>query len=99
MAKDFIFDDNNDLEILDGDFKTAESDQQEVEDILIARPGQVYQSPKIGIDINQYKNGSIDPQQLEQRIKLGLTADGFTVTQVEVNDKFEITIDAERKKQ
>ena len=54
MAKDFIFDDNNDLEILGGDFRVGESDQQEVEDLLLARPGQVYQSPKLGIDINQW---------------------------------------------
>lgn len=99
MAKDFLFNDDNDLTIVGGDFKFGESDQQEVEDILRARPGQVYQSPKIGIDINQWKNGSINPQQLQQQIKLGLKADGFTVTNVIVTDDFKITIDAERKKQ
>lgn len=97
--KDIITDSNNDLEIVNGDFKVDESDSQHVEHILIADKGQFRQHPLIGVGINRQMNGSINPQEIRQTIKLQLESDGYNVRKIDIDpsDEMKIDIDAERK--
>lgn len=97
--KDLKTDENNDLIILNGDFKIDDSDSQHVEHILIANKGQFRQFPLIGMGIGRSLNGSINSQSLRQQIKIQLESDGFNVRQIQIdpNDELKIDIDAERK--
>lgn len=97
--KDLKTDENNDLIILNGDFKIDDSDSQHVEHILIADKGQFRQFPLIGMGIGRSLNGSINSQSLRQQIKIQLESDGFNVRQIQIdpNDELKIDIDAERK--
>lgn len=98
--KDMITDQSNDLEFVNGDIRINESDSQHVEHIMIADKGQFRQFPLIGVGIKRQLNGSFNPQEVKQNIKLQLESDGYNVRQVVIEptiDDFKIDIDAERK--
>lgn len=98
--KDIITDASNDIEFINGDFKVKESDSQHVEHVLIADKGQFRQFPLIGVGIKRQLNGSFNPQEIKQIIKLQLESDGYNVRQVTIEptiDDMKIDIDAERK--
>lgn len=87
-----------DVIIENGDFKVFNSDQQHIQHILKAMPGQYYQHPLIGLGIALYKSASISPQQLKQKIKNQLKADDYLPKVVQVTPDFIVNIDAERLK-
>lgn len=98
MAKDFITDDTGDLIIKDGDFVVDHSDQQHVEDLLVANPGEYKQHPWLGIAIQNFIKGSKDArtrEQIEKRVKLQLKSDGAENIKVKLMDFDNIKIDAE----
>ena len=98
-AFDYIVDDSTqDLKILDGDFVVGASDQQHVEDILRAKPGQFYQWPLLGIGIENFRNASLSGQRLKQDIKLHLNSDNLRTTFLRIDPDFNIFINAERLK-
>lgn len=91
----------DDIEIFNGDLKLAESDQQHVEHILRARPGQFYQFPTLGVGVDDKKLASINAQVFKQQIKQNLQADNFRVNKIDILgdiDNFTIDIAAERLK-
>lgn len=87
-----------DVRVENGDFKVFNSDQQHVQHILKANPGQYYQHPLVGLGIALYKSASLSPQRLKQLIKTQLKADDYSTKVVEVSDDFIVNIDAERLK-
>ena len=97
--KDLIVDETGDLIIVNGDVKIDESDTQHVDHIVVADKGQFRQFPLIGVGILRMVNGSPNPQELKQQIKLQLESDGYNVRQITIdpNDMLSINIDAERK--
>lgn len=70
----------NDLQIRDGDFLIAESDEQHIMDTINAFPGWWKENPPDGVGVFGYLNSSGQQQQLQRAIKLNLTSDGYTVT-------------------
>lgn len=87
-----------DVIIENGDFKVFNSDQQHIQHILKAMPGQYYQHPLIGLGAALYRSASISPHQLKQAIKTQLKSDDYIPKVIEVSDDFIVNIDAERLK-
>lgn len=98
-ARDIIY--NDDVEFKDGDFKIDYSDQQHIEDIVIAEKGQYYESPKIGVGIREFQNASISKQDIKKAIRQSLEADNYSNIRVDITgniDERKITVDAIRIK-
>ena len=87
-----------DIIIENGDFKIYKSDQQHIQHILKANPGQFYQHPLVGLAVANYSGASLNPQALKQAIKTQLKADNYKPKVVEVTEDFTVNIDAERLK-
>lgn len=96
MAKDFLFKDG-DLQIENGDFVIGHSDQQHVNDLLIAQKGEYTQNPVLGVGILRYLRAPEDAKvraKLEREIKLQIEADGGENVKVKVNSMDDIDVDA-----
>lgn len=87
-----------DLEIRQGDFFVNVSDQQHIQHILKAKPGQFYQHAFVGLGIVDFRAASLNPQRLKQLIKIQLKADNYLPTVVDISPDFIVNIDAERLK-
>jgi len=85
MAQDFLYDDNNDLLISNGDWAVGESDMQHVQDILLAFPGHYKNSPLSGVGLPAYQNGIMD-RTIERTIKVALEADGAKDKEIKLTD-------------
>ena len=94
-AKDIILT-GEDITIQNGDFVVSKSDQQHIENILKASPGNYYQHPLIGLGSTDLISASINPSEVKKRIKLQLKADNYRPIAVKVSDDFKIYIDAVR---
>lgn len=84
MAQD-ILTDNFDLAFANGDFALGESDQQHVEHILLARPGDYKNVPWIGVGIEDYFLSPLSPAILEglnRNIRLQLESDTAKVQEI-----------------
>jgi len=98
MAKDFLFDENGDIIIEDGDFAIGYSDEQHIQDLLFANKGEYKQFPLMGVGIIGFLKSPLDlvnRSKLEREINLQLEADGATgVSVVYTEDRnIEITAD------
>lgn len=98
MTTDILFanDADSDVEILSGDFRVDESDQQHIKHIMTSDKGQFRQWPLIGVGIIKQQNGSINRTDLKQTIRVQLKYDEFTVKRIDISTDFAITIDAKR---
>lgn len=86
---------NTDLEIENGDWKIADSDNQNIYAILKARKGQFYQYPLLGFGMDDYDHASIDARIVRRDIILELKKDNYKIDKLEikqVNENFEINI-------
>lgn len=102
-VSDILLDENTQELLFDnGDFKIGLSDQQHIDHLMRANPGQYYQFPKIGIGIDKFKLASVNRQEIQQAIRLGLEADNYNVIDLSVteatNNEFIITTNPERIK-
>jgi hypothetical protein len=93
-AVDFIREADNEIKIANGDFVIGLSDEQHIEDLLIAAPGDVKQFPLVGVDISKAINGSVDGE-VRKEIRLQLVADGYDVTTIDFKNG-ELNINAKR---
>jgi len=94
---DFLI--NGDIRIKDGDLVVGDSDNQNIEFIIKAKPGQFYQFPTLGVGIVDEVKGSITPQALRIKIKNNLEADNYRVNRIEVSggiDNLVTDIDADK---
>jgi hypothetical protein len=100
IAIDIIL--NEDIEVENGDFKIWFSDQQHINHILQAEPGQFYQYPEIGYGMNKLVNANINTQSEKQKIKKALEEDNFSLGQDQIKisknslGEMVVEIDAER---
>ncbi len=93
-AVDLIRGTNNEIKIVNGDFVMGASDEQHIEDLLMAAPGEIKQFPLVGVNISKAINGTIDGE-IRKEIKLQLEADGYNVSGINfIND--ELKINAQR---
>lgn len=86
MARtDFLLGEDGDLQIVDGDLLTGESDDQNVALILKATKGSIKQFPLLGVGIALELNGLIDGR-VKRNIRLHLDSDGYKVIKFEENN-------------
>jgi len=78
LQNDFGLDQNGDLDIENGDLTYVLSDQQHIQDTIIACPLWWKQYPADGVCISNYRGSSGKIQQLMGAIKKQLQADGYS---------------------
>lgn len=76
MAKDILIDENNKIQILNGDFSIGESELQEVIIILQLRQGELKSDPILGANIQHFIKSKYDRVAIEKRVKINLERDG-----------------------
>ena len=76
---------NDDIQIKDGDLVVGDSDGQNIEFILSAKPGQFYQFPTLGVGVVDEIKGTISPQALRIKIRSNLEADNYRVNRIDIN--------------
>lgn len=84
MAKDIIIDNP----ILNGDWNIGHSDQQHIQHILMAKPGDFKNAPLLGVNVPSLMHASLSPlvvQSLEKNIRLNLEADGVKNISVSID--------------
>lgn len=92
---------NSDIGIKNGDLLVGDSDGQNIEFIISAKPGQFYQFPTLGVGITDEINSSISKQALKIKIKNNLEADNYRVNRIDVSgtiDQLLTKIDADKLK-
>lgn len=97
-VEDFIFTDDGDLKIFNGDLSVEPSDNQHIQDIFLANKGQFRQYPTIGIGIESKLNGSTNIQFLRKQIRENLKFDNMTITTLNIDGALNIDLRAKRTK-
>lgn len=98
ISKDLIFDNDDDLKIDDGDFAINQSDDQNIETIILAEKGQFYNAPLLGYGIYTRINGPFNKNSERKAIREELKRDNYNVISLEINENFELLIDADKIK-
>lgn len=100
IAKDVGLDQDEDLEIKNGDFVIANSDGRHVQDITFSAKGNWRFSPLVGVDITQFVNstGTNIYAKIRKKITTDLERDGYSVKKVKIEENKPINIDAIRIK-
>ncbi len=75
MALDLLLNDENDIQIANGDFVIGESLTQEVALILRSSQGEWKSDPLTGANLIQLINSNVDEISLRKRVKLHLQRD------------------------
>lgn len=73
---------NNDLIFANGDFVISISDEQHIADTINAHPGWWKEFPSQGVGISSYLGASVDPQDLQKKIRLQLEVDRYQASPV-----------------
>ncbi len=95
--KDFKLDKNKDLEFENGDFTIENTDQQNIELILLSHKGSFKEYPILGVGITDYLKSPeiISRLRLENEISNQLEYDNFRIKEVDVNNLENIHIDGD----
>lgn len=75
MAKDIRLDDNNDLDIVNGDFYLDDSTMQEVSIILNLNQGELKWNPLLGPNLVQELKRKLSRLEIDQKMKTHLALD------------------------
>lgn len=78
MAKDILLDDNNDLQIQNGDFVIGDNDLQLAKHVLTAFKGEYKNAPTVGVGIALLKGGQLT-QRFKREVQLQLESQGLTL--------------------
>lgn len=98
-VKDFLLDDDFDLQIRNGDFVVAESDEQHIQLITLLEQGQIRFSPLTGLGIyNRLQSpfGILQQDRFRREAYLQLDIDGYRASTASVEITDTITIKADR---
>lgn len=96
MAKDILLDETGDLLIVNGDFVIGDSNNQEIEGLLVDVKGEVKEHPMVGADIKRLLKSREGETAALKEIKIQLQNDGFTSSQVEISQN-DINVSAKRR--
>lgn len=93
--EDFKLDKNMDLSIKNGDFAIGDTDQQNIELLLLSHKGSFKEYPILGVGITDYLKSPeiISRLRLENEINNQLEYDNFQVKDLDVNNLENIHID------
>lgn len=90
MAVDFLTDQNDAIQIVDGDLKIYTSDEQHIDHLLRTTPGDVKDYPLLGVGIHSFINAPFSndvKQRLKKKIRLQLLSDEANNIAVSYQDK------------
>jgi hypothetical protein len=95
QSQDLLINENGEIITANGDFLIGASDGQHIEQIFLLEPGELKESPLVGIGITKKINGVVDGK-LRREATIQLLADGYTIPEgVQIEDII-IQINAER---
>lgn len=101
ISYDLVLDLNNDLIIEDGDFVIDQSDDQNIEAILLVEKGQFYEFPLLGYGINRKLNGTFDRLIERKLVREELKRDNYNIKILNISgsvDTFSLEVDADKIK-
>lgn len=90
---------DNEPEIRKGDFRIVRSEEQHIEDILVAAPGHWRQFPIQGVDLPRrlkMRRTQAEVNELRKAIRIQLEYDNWRVNSLDLGDLSKTVIDAER---
>ena len=93
ISNDFII--NEDIEIAGGDFLIGVSDNQNVFAIIKAHQGQFYESPLIGVGVDDFQNSPATNRLFKKMIKEEIAKDNYRAKNLEIvgeQDDFTVNI-------
>lgn len=93
--RDWLLDDNNDLDIREGDFALGDSEVQDAALIVQSEKAWWRQHPLLGFAASRWVAGSFDRRVFNKELSDELALDGFRRAQVQ-NDGDTIYISARR---
>lgn len=88
--KDFKLNEENDLEIQNGDFVITESEMQEVGILLQLNQGALKSDPLCGMNMYKYLKGKGTSTELKKNLKIQLERDGKNYEEVKKRIKWNI---------
>lgn len=86
----------NDISFVNGDFQIGESDQQEIESVLIAFKGEFKNTPLLGAEMPRMLKARNTRQGITREVNEQLKYDGFQKIDFKIEDAENFTIKAER---
>jgi hypothetical protein len=95
MAKDILLDENGDLKIANGDFVIGDSNDQEIENLLVSAKGAFKEFPLVGGDIGKMLKSRSGQTAALKEIKYQLKNDGFDDYNIKIDDQ-DINVSATR---
>jgi len=95
LRTDIMLDDDGDLAVsADGDFVVGNSDEQNIELLLVATPGQFKQYPSLGIGLQyELKKQDNNAASIKRRAQVNLTADGYKLKDISLDKTGNFNID------
>ncbi len=95
--EDFKLDESKDLAFKNGDFLIENTDQQNIELLLLSHKGSFKEHPILGVGITDYLKSPeiISRLRLENEISNQLEYDNFIIKDVDVNNLENIHIDGD----
>jgi hypothetical protein len=85
MANDILLDENNDLQIVNGDFVIGESLMQEVGIILQMNQGELKSDPLIGANLTTKIRGVQNDAKIRRHIETQMELDGKDYDEIKNN--------------
>jgi hypothetical protein len=98
MARQDIIlnDSNDDLQIVNGDFVIAESNNQHAAIIFDAMKGEIRENPSLGFGAKHYLKSNLKEVELKRALRVELQRDGYVNVNIGLDNKTGIlTIDVE----
>jgi len=92
--KDILIDENNDLQLLAGDFEVGHSDNQQQKAILTTEKGEWKEHPEVGVGIAQMLADDLYTEVLIE-IKKQLEYDGMQINDVALKEGSKLLIDGQ----
>ena len=92
--KDILIDENNDLQLLAGDFEVGHSDNQQQKAILTTEKGEWKEHPEVGVGIAQMLADDLYTEVLIE-IKKQLEYDGMQINDVALKEGGKLLVDGQ----
>lgn len=90
--KDILFNQNNEIQIINGDIYIGNSDQQNVKFILEFSPGHSKQHPKIGVGLPTMLLSNLNGE-MKAKIHTQVASDGYSVKKISTDQNGNIQIE------
>ena len=82
MARDYIRDNNQDLQIVDGDFVSGSCELQEVEAVLLINQGELKSDPVVGCNMIRMIKANADQVEIQHVVREQLERDDKDYNQI-----------------